>query len=731
MLGIRSLRWLVAAALVVAWPMVQAQTVEDVTVLEQGDELLARVSFAGAVRLLQQTPVTPSQLYQIRLDFTGMDPALLTLPNDEVKRQAAVGGAPAFELLVKAAPRQKLRQMVLQMAETVAVRVKPGPNARSLDIVFTGLHSPAQAAAAAAAASSPPVVAPAPQAAASAGAEGAPQALTAVDVEGKALLDQALEAMAAKQNDRAIEILGRLLRLPPNVASQQAQELIGLAWERSGDTQRAKAEYELYLKLFARGDGADRVSQRLATLTAAPAKPEAASKPAAPAEKKPRFTFAGNMSQYYFGGKARSQSLVNLQAGIDQATLTRTTESALVTSVDISGRYLDDNADVRMSVRGTGATNLAKNSHNASNVSASNIDYRHPGSGTSVRIGRQTPANGGLLGAFDGVSVTYPLPERGMRISVLGGVPANTLVASASQRLAGATLELDSFADNWGGNFYVLGQTTEGYVNRSTVGSEVRYSSDVGSAYALMDYDTRFRSLNALSLQGTVQGSGQTSYNLMVDARRAPPLELTSALISAEFPTGQAATLKNLLAQMSMADALDMARKTSAIARQAMFSVTRPVSAKWQGTVDLRYSAVGALPAVGSFAATDATGAQYGATLQLTGSNLYSKRDIANFNLSVLSTPLFRGYQLGVNSLTGVLGDALSVEPSLRYYSQTDKQDGSMSRISPSLRLSYRLSKKASVMGETMLEHTKSNAQTNHDTTNSIFFYVGYSYTLF
>jgi hypothetical protein len=86
---------------------------------------------------------------------------------------------------------------------------------------------------------------------------------------------------------------------------------------------------------------------------------------------------------------------------------------------------------------------------------------------------------------------------------------------------------------------------------------------------------------------------------------------------------------------------------------------------------------------------------------------------------------------LAVNNLTGVMGDELSVEPSLRYYAQTDKQGGAMSRISPSLRLSYRLSKKASVMGETMLEHTKSNTATNRDTTNSIFFYVGYSYSLF
>lgn len=731
-------RWLMAVLLACVLADAQAQVIEEVTTLAQEGDAIARITFAGNVSLIQQSPITASALYQIRLDFAGMEASRLAQNVDESRRQEAVDGVPGFSLLIKAAPRQKLRQMLLQLSSSALVRVQPGPNKRSIDIVFRGMAPVATAPAVAASAPTPEVVAAPPALAASGAAAAAPAVLTEMDVQGNGLLDNAKEALAAKQNDRAIEILNRLLRLPPNTASQEAQELVGLAWERAGDANRARTEYALYLKLFPTGDGADRVTQRLAVLSPenralaqAGATAPAAAASAAPAPKKGPFTFAGNLGQYYFGGKARSQSLVNLPSGIDQSTLTKTTESALVTSVDVSGRYQGDDSDIRMSVRGTGATNLAKTSHNASNLSASYIDYRQPSTGMTVRLGRQSPVNGGLLGVFDGVAVSYPFQERGLRVDLMGGVPANTLVKASSQRMFGAVLEADSIADHWGGSVYFMGQTSDGFVDRSGLGTEVRYSDDIGSGYALIDYDTKFRALNVVSVQASVQGAGQTSYTLLVDARRAPTLELNSALISASLAPGDPVSLKTLLQQMTMDDIVRSARDTSAIARQASFSVSRPLSQRWQATADIRYSAVGALPQVGAFEATKATGAQYGASVQLTGSNLYSKRDINNFNVSWMSTPTFKGLQAAYNNLTSFLNDDLTVEPSIRYYTQRDSQDGTLSRVSPGVRTTYRVSKKTSVMAEGLLEYTKSKTGTNHDTINSVFFYFGYRYDLF
>lgn len=586
-------------------------------------------------------------------------------------------------------------------------------------------RAPAAAAAPADEAASAPAAPPAPVAA-------APE----IETRAQDLMSRSRQALAGRRHDEAVNLLNQLLLLPPNTQSQEAQELIGVAWERAGNPRRARTEYELYLRLFPEGEGAQRVRQRLAAMeggappaSAAAAAPEAGA--AAPAPSAPAsaggIRYNGNIAQYYFGGKARSQSLVNLSAGIDQSTLTRTTESAIVTSVDLGGRYNTPDSETRVVVRGTGSANLVSTSHNTSTLNAAYVDYKRAGSGLAVRIGRQSPIAGGLLGYFDGVSLTYPVRD-GWRVDLMGGVPANTLVSSPSERLLAGMVEADGLFEHWGGDVYIVDQTTQGITNRRSLGGELRYADDRASVYSLLDYDTLFRVLNAASLQGSLQVGSQTTVTLLLDSRKAPSLEMTNALIS--YP---AASLKELMQiyGLTMDQVRGAARATTAEAKQGLLSVSTPVSEKWQLAADLRYSEIGALPQVGDFQATPATGSQYGMTVQLTGNNLYSKRDINNFNLSVLRSPLFKGAQLAYNNLTGLRDNDLTVEPSIRLYRQTGSDGLKLMRITPGLRLSYRLSTKASLLGEGIVEHSKSDGPTSHDTTNSVFFYLGYRYELF
>jgi hypothetical protein len=144
--------------------------------------------------------------------------------------------------------------------------------------------------------------------------------------------------------------------------------------------------------------------------------------------------------------------------------------------------------------------------------------------------------------------------------------------------------------------------------------------------------------------------------------------------------------------------------------------------------MDLRYSEVGALPAVGNFQAQPATGAQYNVSFQLTGSNLYSSRDINGFNVSQITSDTINGTQLAYNNLTGFMGNRMSLEPSIRYYTQTDNTQTKISRISPGLRVSYKLSDRASLMAEGIYETSQTDGLTNHETSESYFFYLGYRY---
>ncbi|HUP05895.1 MAG TPA: hypothetical protein VMU47_02010 [Caldimonas sp.] len=718
-----------------------AETLEEVTVRTDGPDVVAEVRFNARVRFLRQAPVARGALFTITFDIVAADEEVLSQTVQESKRLPRAPGLPEGELTYVPTPGRGFKTLVLGLRTPAEVRVRQGASSRAVELVFVGAAqapgaAPAASAASAAAPQAPASAAVSPAAPAPASAPSAGQA--AVDARAADLMTKAKAALTEGRLADATDALNQLLLLPPNAESQEAQELIGLAWERAGDVRRARVEYELYLRLYPEGEASRRVAQRLAALSP-PAGAGAAGAPAAPgsapagapltpesgtaAAAERRFT--GNIAQYYYGGKAKSQSLVNIASGIDQQTLTRTNESAIVTSVDLGGRFAGTESETRVVVRGTGAANLTSASHNDSVLSAAYVDYRRTASGIAVRLGRQSPISGGLLGFFDGVSMTYPI-STGWKFDLMGGVPANPPVSAPAERLAAAVLEADGILEKWGGNVYLIDQTTEGIANRRAVGGEVRYSGEVVSTYTLVDYDVLFRKLNAFSLQGSVQVPSQTTVTFLLDSRKAPSLQTSNALIS----TG-ASSLKTLLETMSIDEVRAAALATTADARQALLSASRPLSEKWQLTGDLRWSSIGALPAVGNFEATPATGNQYGATLQVTGSNLYSGRDINNFNLGVLTSPHFHGAQIGYNNLSGLRGGDVVLEPSLRLYTQRDDQGIRLNRVTPGLRTTYRLSRRASLLGEGVVEHSTTHGPSSHDTTDSVFFYVGYRYDLF
>ena len=191
-------------------------------------------------------------------------------------------------------------------------------------------------------------------------------------------------------------------------------------------------------------------------------------------------------------------------------------------------------------------------------------------------------------------------------------------------------------------------------------------------------------------------------------------------------------SLKTLLQTRTLAQVRGDALATSATARQLLVSVSRPLDEHWQASTDLRYSAVGALPAVGDFEATAATGAQYSWSAQLTGSHLYSQRDIHNFNATLITTPFFHGLQLAYNNSTvPAAWPDITLEPSIRLYTQRDQQDLSITRIRPGLRGAWRAGPRTSLLGELMVEASRSSGPGSSERSQSVFFYLGYRHELF
>ncbi len=324
-----------------------------------------------------------------------------------------------------------------------------------------------------------------------------------VDSQASNLLEQSREALTRGDNQAAIQLLTQLLQLPPNQHSQDAQELIGLAHERNGEIAKAKREYALCLELYPDWTGAERVRQRLAELETAP-KTQALK--AAKKKEVSVSTAYGSFSQYYYRGNSRVDSTETPIVGPPQPlpTLTSVDQSALLSNLDLTGRFRGGDFDNRVVIRDTYALNFLDDTDNENRLYAAYAEVRNKLYEYSGRLGRQPGNSAGILGRFDGITLGYNfLPK--WRINVVAGEPADFNPINSERQFWGTSLDVGTFAERWNGNAYYISQTIDGIIDRQAVGAEIRYFDPRSSLLSLVDYDVSYGVLNIALLQGTYQ----------------------------------------------------------------------------------------------------------------------------------------------------------------------------------------------------------------------------------
>ena len=539
---------------------------------------------------------------------------------------------------------------------------------------------------------------------------GAPAQVTQ---RGAELITKARAALAAGDNEAATVALNELLLLPPNPYSQEAQEMAGVARERSGELEKAKAEYELYLRLYPDSEGAARVRQRLADLAQRQTTARAPGQPAGPLR-----TFNGSISQYYYDGTTRSQTAFNTPTTVDRATLSLKDLSSLVTNIDLNGRVRTDASDVRLVVRNTNQVSFISANPSVNRLDAAYVDYRGLDNHWLLRAGRQAGTTGGVYGRFDGAAVGYGLSPK-WRVNAVAGNLVDFPIDS-TRYFYGINVDAENLGDHVSGNVFVINQMVDSVVDRRATGAELRYFDGVRSVYSLVDYDVSFHALNIGMVQGTWQTAGGTLFNGLFDRRKAPLLATSNAII------GQPTTSVNaLLRTLSLDQLRQQALGVTADVTQVLASVTTPLNRTWQMGADFRLTNVGSLPAVNDIPATPATGNVYGYTLQAIGNNLYSGRDINVFNVTYLDGPTYHGEYFSYNNVS-VLGEKWQLEPSIRLYRQTDNLDITQRRITPGIRLTYRVRERVTLESEYDFETTRTVGPTQQDNTTHHFLYVGY-----
>jgi hypothetical protein len=395
----------------------------------------------------------------------------------------------------------------------------------------------------------------------------------------KQLLTDARAAMSARDYPKAIALLTKLQRQPEFPDRARAQELLGLARERSGQLAHAKAEYEEYLRRYPKGEAAERVAFRLKILRAAEAKARTG-RAAGPEEL--GWQVAGGFSQMFrYDGTRVTNGAPPTPSAVPLAADT-TQDSAIFTDVDFLARRRGEGFDWIGRFSGGYDKSFTQGGiSDPTRVSLATVEMLDKSMGLLARVGRQAYNADGILGTFDGLFVSWQFrPSWAVNAAV--GYPVDLLNVSpqTAQRFETLALAFTPRNAHWDGSIFVASQEFDGLTDRHAVGFEGRYLAPHLSLVTVVDYDLFYHSLNTASLLGTLQLPARWNVSFDAERRNSPVLTTGNALIGQSFTT-----LSGLQQVLTDEEIYQAARDRTPVTKNYSLTVTRPLGQRFQFTL--------------------------------------------------------------------------------------------------------------------------------------------------
>ena len=675
-----------------------AQPLEEVGLEFQKEGIVATIHLSGPVHYLRHFPEKRGrtlEIYYDRIqDATSTEPWL----DDEVRKSPPSNLIPGFTVTTH--DQATMPKLVIEFEREAEFSVAAGNDNRSFLITIRpdrrpapGEHLPFL-----------PTIEAETKPAAGATLTPEEAAAAKINQEARTLLVQGRDALAARKNDDAVGALNRLLLLPPNDYTQDGQEWIGVARERAGQIDKARVEYDLYLKLYPKGAGAARVAQRLAELAGKHSAGTTLSAAGEVQNRAPTATAFGSVSSHYYHSNSRISATNTFNGQTVTNDLSQVDQSMLITTVDASERYRNENSDSRLVFRDVDSNNLLSGQPSRNRVYAAYGEIKGRTANYLMRLGRQSATGGGVLGRFDGVAGSYGDAQE-LRVNAVAGALAEYLQAS-NPRFIGASVDKGAFS------FYGINQKVEGTLDRRAVGTEFRYFDDKKNAYGLLDYDTYFKAVNAAQFTGTARGMSlmpDSTLNFMVDHRKTPSLSIRNALNGSTT-----SSVNDLLQTMSVSSLRELALSRTAISNMGQVGITHTLREKWQVGGDFRLTNTTGLGASGQslnptidpvtqqpvqcsgtpttqgcMTAQPGRGLEKSVTGQLIGSSLYKQGDIWSGSLTFSSSGSVKGDSLFFYNHTPINSGWL-MDTTFQISSFRDQLGGTTKQIMPMLRGSYR-----------------------------------------
>jgi hypothetical protein len=497
------------------------------------------------------------------------------------------------------------------------------------------------------------------------------------------ILADARTAMSAHDYPRAIALLTQLQRQPEFPDRARAQELLGLARERSGQLAHAKAEYEEYLRRYPHGEAAERVAFRLRILSAAEAKSRTGREAGGDTQV---WQLSGGFSQTfrYDGTRVTNGAPPAGTTPAVPLAADTTQDNALFTDVDLLARRRGETFAWIGRLSG-GYDYVQGAAGDATRVSLASIEMLDRPLGFLARLGRQASNADGILGTFDGLYVSWQFrPSWAVNAAV--GFPVDLLTVSpqTQQRFEMLALAYTPRNAHWDGSLFATTQEFDGLHDRQAVGLEGRYLAGHASLVSVIDYDTFYHSLNTASLIGTLQFPARWNLSFDAEHRNSPVLTTENALIGQPFTD-----LSQMQQVFSNEEIYQLARDRTAATSIYSLTATKPMGERFQLTALVAANETGATPASGGVPATPATGLLLNYQLQLYGSSLWGSGDFNVATLTHGNTEIGRVDSLNFTSRFPV-GGAWRLAPRFTLERLSDTSDGStQTSYIPSALLDY------------------------------------------
>jgi hypothetical protein len=344
--------------------------------------------------------------------------------------------------------------------------------------------------------------------------------------ELESLLDEARHAFEQEDWPTAISRYGAVVEADEEPYRQTALEMLGVARELNDQAAHAKRYYEIYLADYAGTEGAERVAQRLAVLTAFDGPGKSASKPAAVATSTVGWKNSVQFAQFY----QRQSLTVDGRSSVPI--------NGLINDLNLMsrrrGESLDQEFRVTMSYLAD-FTNNERLSGRKLSTSAAYWDVYSQTLNMGLRLGRQSNWETGALGRFDGAAFSYR-PTDNLALGLTGGFLIDTSFDSPDGERPFFSFSGEYISDS--GNLAVrpffVQQQADGVIDRQALGASAQYYSERIMLFSLVDYDLHHSALNNITLTGNFT-FGRSQLNASYEHRMSPYLTTRNALMGQTF----------------------------------------------------------------------------------------------------------------------------------------------------------------------------------------------------